>query len=77
MKVDKEYGVYLEVEEIADKREKYEFEELLKTAAYTLMLRKQDDGWYYPDVEDPTAFQERSGVFAYTIGSDFKKFIST
>jgi hypothetical protein len=44
MKVDKEYGVYLEVEEIADKREKYEFEELLKTAAYTLMLRKQDDG---------------------------------
>jgi hypothetical protein len=41
------------------------------------MLRKQDDGWYYPDVEDPTAFQERSGVFAYTIGSDFKKFIST
>jgi hypothetical protein len=44
MQVDKEYGVYLEVEEILDKREKYEFEELLKTAASTVMLRNQGNG---------------------------------
>jgi hypothetical protein len=74
MQVDKEYGVYLEVEEILDKQDKYEFEELLKTAAYSLRLRKQGDGWYYPEVEDPDAFHERSLVFVSTIDLDFKKY---
>ncbi|MDR2568360.1 MAG: hypothetical protein LBC44_03520 [Mycoplasmataceae bacterium] len=74
MQVDKEYGVYLEVEEILDKREKYEFEELLKTAASTVMLRNQGNGWYYPDIERPDCFMERCGVFCSTIDLDLGKY---
>ncbi|MDR2567986.1 MAG: hypothetical protein LBC44_01595 [Mycoplasmataceae bacterium] len=74
MKVDKEYGVYLEVEEIFDKWEKYEFEELIKSLSYSLMLRSQGDGWYYPDVEDPDDFQERCGVFCSTVDLELRKY---
>ncbi|MDR2654088.1 MAG: hypothetical protein LBB39_02140 [Mycoplasmataceae bacterium] len=73
MELNKDYGIYLEIKNIEDKDEKYEFNELLDVLITGESLHKDIDGWYYPDTKEEY-FQERCGVFAYMIDSRLKQY---
>ncbi|MDR2653926.1 MAG: hypothetical protein LBB39_01280 [Mycoplasmataceae bacterium] len=71
MELNKDYGVYLEVQNIEDKNDKYMFTELLDTLIKSNRMQLDSDGWYYPK-EGTKGRYESCIAFSFMIVTRFK-----